>query len=78
MEGVTTADPNDPTGLDPLGDRVMKNVPPISRWPLPRDKLWHVPRKNLFMAFMQYQLLGTNYPIVHTDYIIILFLAHKL
>ena len=45
MEGVTT-DPNDPSGLDPLGDRVMKNVPPISRWPLTRDKLWHVPSKN--------------------------------
>jgi hypothetical protein len=27
--------------LDPLGDRVMKNVPPIARFPLKRDQLWH-------------------------------------
>ena len=25
---------------DPLGDRVMKNVPMISREPLTRDQLW--------------------------------------
>lgn len=33
--------------IDPLGDRVMKNVPPISRYPLPRDKLWHISSKNI-------------------------------
>jgi hypothetical protein len=27
--------------LDPLGDRVMKNVPPIARFPLKKDQLWH-------------------------------------
>ena len=27
--------------MDPYGDRVMKNVPPIARFPLSRDKLWH-------------------------------------
>lgn len=27
--------------LDVLGDRVMKNVPPIARFPLKRDQLWH-------------------------------------
>ena len=27
--------------LDPLGDRVMKNVPPLSRHPLTREQLWH-------------------------------------
>jgi len=27
--------------IDPLGDRVMKNVPPLSRFPLKRDQLWH-------------------------------------
>ncbi len=32
--------------IDPLGDRVMKNVPPISRYPLQRDKLWHVSAKS--------------------------------
>ena len=34
--------------LDPLGDRVMKNVPPISRHPLKRDLLWHNSRKYTF------------------------------
>lgn len=33
--------------LDPLGDRVMKNVPPIARFPLKRDQLWHKSGKNL-------------------------------
>lgn len=27
--------------LDPLNDRVMKNVPQIARFPLKRDQLWH-------------------------------------
>lgn len=27
--------------LDPLGDRVMKNVAQIPRYPLTRDQLWH-------------------------------------
>ena len=27
--------------LDVLGDRVMKNVPPIARFPLKREQLWH-------------------------------------
>lgn len=26
---------------DPLGDRVMKNVPQIARFPLTKDELWH-------------------------------------
>ena len=26
---------------DPFGDRVMKNVPPLARFPLTRDELWH-------------------------------------
>jgi hypothetical protein len=26
---------------DSLGDRVMKEVPPIARFPLTRDQLWH-------------------------------------
>ena len=26
--------------VDPLGDRVMKNVPPIARFPLKRGELW--------------------------------------
>jgi len=51
MEGVTT-NPDDPTGVDPIGDRVMKNVPPISRWPLTRDKLWHIPCKNAFYILL--------------------------
>ena len=33
--------------IDPLGDRVMKNVPPISRYPLSRDKLWHISGREL-------------------------------
>jgi len=37
---------DDPTGLDPLKDRVMKNVPVIARWPLTREKLWHVPKNS--------------------------------
>jgi len=36
----------DPTGIDPLKDRVMKNVPVIARFPLTRDQLWHVPSKS--------------------------------
>jgi hypothetical protein len=27
--------------VDPLGDRVMKNVPALVRIPLSREKLWH-------------------------------------
>ena len=72
MEGVTTADPNDPTGLDPLGDRVMKNVPPISRWPLQRDKLWHVPRKNLFTVYFM-KAVSKNVLMYQHYFIIILF-----
>jgi len=26
---------------DPLGDRVMKNVPQIARFPLTKEELWH-------------------------------------
>ena len=26
---------------DPFGDRVMKNVPPLARFPLSRQDLWH-------------------------------------
>ena len=26
---------------DPYGDRVMKNVPPLARFPLKREDLWH-------------------------------------
>jgi len=26
---------------DPLGDRVMKNVPQIARFPLTTEELWH-------------------------------------
>ena len=30
---------------DPLGDRVMKNVPMIAREPLTKDKLWKTQSK---------------------------------
>ena len=30
---------------DPLGDRVMKDVPPIARYPLKREELWHASGK---------------------------------
>lgn len=33
---------------DPLGDRVMKNVPPMARDPLIRSKLWHKSSKYQF------------------------------
>ena len=26
---------------DPFADRVMKNVPPLARFPLKREELWH-------------------------------------
>ena len=26
---------------DPFGDRVMKNVPPLARFPLRKDEIWH-------------------------------------
>lgn len=26
---------------DPLGDRVVKSVPPLARLPLTKDELWH-------------------------------------
>ena len=26
---------------DPFGDRVMKNVPPLARFPLRQDEIWH-------------------------------------
>lgn len=32
---------------DPLGDRVMKNVPQIARFPLKKDELWHVSGKKI-------------------------------
>ena len=31
---------------DPLGDRVMKNVPTIARFPLTKDQLWHISGNN--------------------------------
>jgi len=30
---------------DPLGDRVMKNVPQIARFPLKKDEIWHISGK---------------------------------
>lgn len=30
---------------DPFGDRVMKNVPPLARFPLKKEELWHESRK---------------------------------
>ena len=33
--------------MDPLGDRVMKNVPCIARYPLTRDELWHESGKHI-------------------------------
>jgi len=33
--------------IDPIGDRVMKNVPPIARLPLTREKLWHNSGKHI-------------------------------
>ena len=42
--------------IDPMGDRVMKNVPPISRYPLTRDKLWHISSKN----YGQFVVRNTN------------------
>ena len=30
---------------DPLGDRVMKDVPMVARFPLTRDEFWHNSRK---------------------------------
>lgn len=32
--------------VDPLGDRVMKNVPCIARFPLTREQLWDKTSKN--------------------------------
>ena len=32
---------------DPLGDRVMKNVPQIARFPLKKDEIWHISGKIL-------------------------------
>ena len=26
---------------DPLGDRVMKSVPPLARFPLKKEEIWH-------------------------------------
>ena len=26
---------------DPFGDRVMKNVPPLARFPLKKEEIWH-------------------------------------
>ena len=33
---------------DPLGDRVMKNVPQIARFPLTAEELWHHSGKHNF------------------------------
>jgi hypothetical protein len=33
---------------DPLGDRVMKDVPPIARWPLTEEELYHTSSKYSF------------------------------
>ena len=30
---------------DPFGDRVMKNVPPLARFPLKKEEIWHQSRK---------------------------------
>ena len=27
---------------DPLGDRVMKSVPPLARFPLKQSEIWHI------------------------------------
>ena len=32
---------------DPFGDRVMKNVPPLARFPLKKEEIWHQSRKYL-------------------------------
>lgn len=37
---------------DPLGDRVMKNVPPMARDPLIRSKLWHKSSKYWFFDIL--------------------------
>ena len=37
---------------DPLGDRVMKNVPFISRFPLTKDQLWHISGNNSQIMFI--------------------------
>ena len=34
--------------LDPLGDRVMKNVPMMARFPLKKEQLWHSSGKYIF------------------------------
>ena len=36
---------------DPLGDRVMKDVPPIARWPLTEQELYHNSSKSLLTYF---------------------------
>ncbi len=43
---------------DPLGDRVMKNVPFISRFPLTKDQLWHISGNNsqIIFIFQRYDL----------------------
>ena len=30
---------------DPLGDRVMKSVPPLARFPLKKEEIWHASGK---------------------------------
>lgn len=38
--------------LDPCGDRVMKNVPPIARFPLKKEELWHESSKYLIVTIL--------------------------
>ena len=37
---------------DPLGDRVMKDVPPIARWPLTEEQLYHNSSKYSVLLFV--------------------------
>lgn len=53
---------------DPLGDRVMKNVPPMARDPLIRSKLWHKSSKYQFFEmpytfFIQKNLADEKFQI---------------
>jgi hypothetical protein len=36
---------------DPLGDRVMKDVPMIARFPLTREELWHNSGKYNYISY---------------------------
>jgi len=37
--------------IDPIGDRVMKNVPPLAKFPLKQEELWHESGKYSFTLF---------------------------